>query len=206
MVEAKVFPEGAIQLICGSAGDLLDHLLEQDAWPSPARRRRGSMLKANPGHPGHSVRFNMEADSLNCSSSAPTRPGTEEFDLFVKEVVREMTTKAGQKCTAIRRTIVPAGLEEAVVQALSARLAKTVIGDPQVEGVRMGPLATHGQVRDVGAAAERIRSAAQLVYGGEEFAVTGPIARVAPSSVRNCWCAVTRSASMHRTTSRRSVR
>lgn len=174
MIEARVFPAGALQLICGSAGDLLDHVLEQDSVAFTGSAATGQMLKANPSIFRHSVRFNMEADSLNCCILGPdATPGTEEFDLFVKEVVREMTTKAGQKCTAIRRTIVPAGLEEAVVQALSARLARTVIGDPSVEGVRMGPLATHGQVRDVGAAAERIRSAAQLVYGGEDFTVTG---------------------------------
>jgi oxepin-CoA hydrolase/3-oxo-5,6-dehydrosuberyl-CoA semialdehyde dehydrogenase len=174
MIEAQVFPAGALQLICGSAGDLLDHVIEQDSVAFTGSAATGQMLKANPAILQHSVRFNMEADSLNCCILGPdAAPGTEEFDLFVKEVVREMTTKAGQKCTAIRRTIVPAGLEEAVVQALSARLSKTVIGDPSVEGVRMGPLATHGQVRDVGAAAERIRSAAQLVYGGGDFAVTG---------------------------------
>ena len=100
-------------------------------------------------------------------------PGTEEFDLFIKEVVREMTTKAGQKCTAIRRTIVPAGVEEDVVKALRSRLEKTSIGDPSVEGVRMGPLASRGQVRDVGVAAGRIGAGAELVYGGGDFEVVG---------------------------------
>lgn len=174
MVEAKIFPAGAIQLICGSAGDLLDQVTEQDAVAFTGSAATGQMLKANPAILSHSVRFNMEADSLNCSILGPdATPGTDEFDLFIKEVVREMTTKTGQKCTAIRRTIVPAGLEEAVVKALSARLAKTVIGDPRVEGVRMGPLATHGQVRDVGDAASRIRAGAELVFGGGDFEVVG---------------------------------
>jgi oxepin-CoA hydrolase/3-oxo-5,6-dehydrosuberyl-CoA semialdehyde dehydrogenase len=174
MVEANIFPAGAIQLICGSAGDLLDHVTEQDSVAFTGSAATGQMLKANPAILQHSVRFNMEADSLNCSILGPdATPGTEEFDLFIKEVVREMTTKAGQKCTAIRRTIVPAGLEEAVVKALSARLSKTVIGDPSVEGVRMGPLATRGQVRDVGDAASRIRAGAELVYGGGDFEVVG---------------------------------
>ncbi len=174
MVDAKIFPAGAIQLICGSAGDLLDHVTEQDSVAFTGSAATGQMLKANPAILKHSVRFNMEADSLNCSILGPdATPGTEEFDLFIKEVVREMTTKAGQKCTAIRRTIVPAGLEEAVVKALSARLAKTVIGDPSVDGVRMGPLATRGQVRDVGDAASRIRAGAELVYGGGDFEVVG---------------------------------
>ena len=174
MIDSKILPEGAIQLICGSAGDLLTHLTEQDAVAFTGSAATGRMLKEGKAVVEHSVRFNMEADSLNCSIlGADAAPGTEEFDLFIKEVAREMTTKAGQKCTAIRRTIVPAGMEEAVVQALRARLEKTTIGDPAVEGVRMGPLASRAQVHDVGAAAERIRAAGELVFGGGDFAVVG---------------------------------
>ncbi|MCL4214033.1 MAG: phenylacetic acid degradation bifunctional protein PaaZ [Gemmatimonadales bacterium] len=174
MVESRILPEGAIQLICGSAGDLLSHVTEQDAVAFTGSAATGRMLKEGKAVVENSVRFNMEADSLNCSIlGADATPGTEEFDLFIKEVVREMTTKAGQKCTAIRRTIVPAGMEEAVVKALRARLEKTTIGDPAVEGVRMGPLASKGQVRDVGAAAARIREAGELVFGGGDYAVVG---------------------------------
>ncbi|MBL8998099.1 MAG: phenylacetic acid degradation bifunctional protein PaaZ [Gemmatimonadetes bacterium] len=174
MVESRILPEGAIQLICGSAGDLLSHVTEQDAVAFTGSAATGRMLKEGKAVVENSVRFNMEADSLNCSIlGADAGPGTEEFDLFIKEVVREMTTKAGQKCTAIRRTIVPAGMEEAVVKALRARLEKTTIGDPAVEGVRMGPLASKGQVRDVGAAAARIREAGELVFGGGDYAVVG---------------------------------
>jgi oxepin-CoA hydrolase/3-oxo-5,6-dehydrosuberyl-CoA semialdehyde dehydrogenase len=132
------------------------------------------MLKESPAVVTNSVRFNMEADSLNCSILGPdAAPGTEEFDLFVREVVREMTVKAGQKCTAIRRTIVPAGTEEAVIKAISKRLEGITIGDPAVEGVRMGPLASRAQVRDVGASAAKLRGAAELVFGGRDFSVTG---------------------------------
>lgn len=174
MVASRILPEGAIQLICGSAGDLLSHVTEQDAVAFTGSAATGQMLKEGKAVVEHSVRFNMEADSLNCSILAPDAvPGTEEFDLFIKEVVREMTTKAGQKCTAIRRTIVPAGMEEDVVKALKGRLGKTTIGDPSVEGVRMGPLASRGQVHDVGAAAARIREAGELVFGGDDFAVVG---------------------------------
>jgi oxepin-CoA hydrolase / 3-oxo-5,6-dehydrosuberyl-CoA semialdehyde dehydrogenase len=174
MIASGIMPEGSLQLICGSAGDLLSHLGEQDAVAFTGSAATGRMLKEGKAIVDHAVRFNMEADSLNCSILGPdATPGTEEFDLFIKEVVREMTVKAGQKCTAIRRTLVPAGLEEAVVQALKARLAKTTIGDPAVEGVRMGPLASQGQVRDVGAAAARPREAGELVHGGEDFAVVG---------------------------------
>lgn len=174
MIAADILPAGAIQLICGSAGDLLSHVTEQDAVAFTGSAATGQMLKESKAVTQHAVRFNMEADSLNCSILGPdATPGTEEFDLFIKEVVKEMTTKAGQKCTAIRRTIVPAGMEEAVVKALRARLEKTVIGDPSVEGVRMGPLASRAQVKDVGAAAERIREAGELVFGGGDYQVVG---------------------------------
>jgi oxepin-CoA hydrolase/3-oxo-5,6-dehydrosuberyl-CoA semialdehyde dehydrogenase len=174
MVASKIFPEGAIQLICGSAGDLLDHVMEQDAVAFTGSAATGQMLKESKALTQNSVRFNMEADSLNCSILGPdAAPGTEEFDLFIKEVVREMTTKAGQKCTAIRRTIVPDSFVEEVVKALSKRLGSTTIGDPSVDGVRMGPLASRSQVRDVGAAADRIRSAGTLVFGGGDFDVVG---------------------------------
>jgi len=116
MIASGILPEGAIQLICGSAGDLLSHVTEQDAIAFTGSAATGQMLKDGKAVVAHSVRFNMEADSLNCSILGPdAAPGTEEFDLFIKEVVREMTTKAGQKCTAIRRTIVPAGWEAHVV-------------------------------------------------------------------------------------------
>jgi oxepin-CoA hydrolase/3-oxo-5,6-dehydrosuberyl-CoA semialdehyde dehydrogenase len=174
MVESRIFPEGAIQLICGSAGDLLDHVMEQDVVAFTGSAATGQMLKEGNAVMQHSVRFNMEADSLNCSILGPDAvPGTDEFDIFIKEVVREMTTKAGQKCTAIRRTIVPGGMEEDVINALRARLAKTVIGDPSVEGVRMGPLASKTQVRDVGSNAEKIRQSSELVFGGGDFDVVG---------------------------------
>ena len=175
MIASNIFPEGALQLICGSAGDLLTHVDMQDAVAFTGSAATGRMLKEGAAILEHSVRFNMEADSLNCSILGPdAAPGTEEFDLFIKEVVREMTTKAGQKCTAIRRTIVPSGMEEAVINALKKRLAGVTIGDPSVEGVRMGPLASRGQVRDVAAAASKIRAATELVYGGsDDFAVTG---------------------------------
>ncbi|MBX3133576.1 MAG: phenylacetic acid degradation bifunctional protein PaaZ [Gemmatimonadaceae bacterium] len=174
MVASGILPEGAVQLICGSAGDLLDHVTEQDAIAFTGSAATGRMLKESKAVVEHAVRFNMEADSLNCAILAPdAAPGTEEFDLFIKEVVREMTVKAGQKCTAVRRTIVPEGMEEDVIKAIRARLEKTVVGDPAVEGVRMGPLASKAQVKDVGLAAERIRAAAERVVGGGDFAVVG---------------------------------
>jgi oxepin-CoA hydrolase/3-oxo-5,6-dehydrosuberyl-CoA semialdehyde dehydrogenase len=175
MIESALLPDGALQLICGSAGNLLDQLGGQDAVAFTGSAATGRKLKTNEAIVANAVRFNMEADSLNCSILGPdAAPGTEEFDLFVKEVVREMTVKAGQKCTAIRRTIVPSGMEEAVIKALAQRLERVVVGNPAVDGVRMGPLASAGQVRDVGENARRLRSAAEVVYGGsDDFAVVG---------------------------------
>jgi len=168
IIESKVFPPGAIQLICGSAGDLLEHVDCQDAVAFTGSASTGRMLKESKSVVHNAVRFNMEADSLNCSILGPDAvPGTEEFDLFVKEVVREMTSKAGQKCTAIRRTIVPEGVMDDVVAALRKRLGDVKVGDPTAEGVKMGPLAGRAQVREVGKAFEGIRSGADVVYGGE---------------------------------------
>jgi len=174
ILDTNELPHGAIQLICGEARTLLDHVTELDVVAFTGSAATGQKLKSHPAVLGHSVRFNMEADSLNCSILGPDAvPGTEEFDLFIKEVSREMTSKAGQKCTAVRRTIVPAGLEEAVIAALAKRLGSTTIGDPTAEGVRMGPLASKAQVRAVGDSANAIRSAAERVYGGGDFAVVG---------------------------------
>jgi oxepin-CoA hydrolase/3-oxo-5,6-dehydrosuberyl-CoA semialdehyde dehydrogenase len=167
MVESEILPPGAFQLLCGIAGDLLDHLTCQDAVAFTGSAVTGQMLKTGRAMVQHSVRFNQEADSLNFSMLGPdARPGTEEFDLFIKEVVREMTTKAGQKCTAIRRTIVPDSMVDDVVTALKKRLDGITIGDPSCEGVRMGPLAGKTQVREVGESVAKLRTAAEMVYGG----------------------------------------
>ncbi len=175
MIESGIFPEGTLQLLCGSTGDLLDHLDCQDVVGFTGSAATGQMLKASKAVAAHNVRFNMEADSLNCCILGPdAEPGTDEFDLFVKEVVREMTAKAGQKCTAIRRTIVPERMMGDVLEALKKRLAGVTVGDPRLDGVRMGPLAGAAQVREVGKAVTRIREGATVYAGGEQdFAVTG---------------------------------
>jgi oxepin-CoA hydrolase/3-oxo-5,6-dehydrosuberyl-CoA semialdehyde dehydrogenase len=167
MIDSGIFPPGAVQLVCGSAGDLLTHLGGQDAVAFTGSASTGRMLRETPNIVAESVRFNMEADSLNCSILGPdATPGTEEFDLFVKEVVREMTVKAGQKCTAIRRTIVPDGVMQDVIAALQKRLGDVKVGDPAVEGVRMGPLAARTQVSEVGKNVQGIRAGADIIFGG----------------------------------------
>ena len=167
MVESGLLPAGTFQLICGSAGDLLDHLNCQDSVAFTGSASTGLMLKSSKAVLGNSVRFNQEADSLNYSMLGPdAAPGTEEFDLFIKEVAKEMTVKAGQKCTAIRRTFVQESMVDAVTVALKKRLGGVKVGDPSVDGVRMGPLAGKGQVREVEKSVERLRVDAELVFGG----------------------------------------
>jgi oxepin-CoA hydrolase/3-oxo-5,6-dehydrosuberyl-CoA semialdehyde dehydrogenase len=167
IVESGLLPDGTFQLICGSTGDLLDHLTCQDSVAFTGSASTGLMLKSGKAILEHSVRFNQEADSLNYSMLGPdAAPGTEEFDLFIKEVAKEMTVKAGQKCTAIRRTFVPEAMVDDVVAAMRKRLAGVKVGDPSIEGVRMGPLAGKGQVREVEKSVDRLRKATELVYGG----------------------------------------
>src|SRR6185437_3128848 len=175
MIEAKIFPAGAIQLLCGGTGDLLDHLDCQSAVAFTGSAETGKMLKASRSILENNVRFNMEADSLNYSMLGPdATPDAPEFDLFIKEVAREMTVKAGQKCTAIRRTFVPEAAVEDVMRALTKRLDAITVGDPAVESVRMGPLAGRDQVREVRKSVDAIARSAELVYGNlNEFPVVG---------------------------------
>src|SRR6185436_1565764 len=150
MLEANVLPPGALQLIVGSTGDLFDHLTSQDVVSFTGSAQTASKLKSHPVIARESVRFVAEQDSLNASILGPdATPDSPEFDLFVKEVAKEMTVKAGQKCTAIRRALVPATQIDAVQAALADRLAKTTVGDPRIEGVRMGALVSRAQLNDV---------------------------------------------------------
>ncbi|TCL10136.1 oxepin-CoA hydrolase/3-oxo-5,6-dehydrosuberyl-CoA semialdehyde dehydrogenase [Shimia isoporae] len=166
MVESNILPDGALQLVTGGLGDMLDHLTCQDAVAFTGSADTALKLRSNPEILGNSVRFTAEADSLNASILGPDAvPGTPEFDLFIKEVSREMTTKAGQKCTAIRRIITPEATTEAVIEALSTRLAKTVIGDPRLETTRMGALVSGGQKADVLEKAALLASEAERVFG-----------------------------------------
>jgi oxepin-CoA hydrolase/3-oxo-5,6-dehydrosuberyl-CoA semialdehyde dehydrogenase len=175
IIASEILPAGALQLIVGGVGDLLDHLTCQDAVTFTGSAATGRKLKTHPRIIAESVRFNLEADSLNFSMLGPdAAPGTEEFDLFVKEVVREMTAKAGQKCTAIRRTLAPAMMVDDVIAAISRRLEGTTLGDPALDGVRWGPLASRGQVEEVKKSLRALESAAERVFGNpEQFSVTG---------------------------------
>ena len=175
IIGSNILPEGSLQLICGSVGDLFEHLGEQDIVTFTGSALTGQKLRSHPIIIRNSIPFNMEADSLNCSILGNTvEQDAPEFDLFIKEVVREMTMKAGQKCTAIRRVIVPQMKIEAVINALKARLSKTTVGDPAIEGVRMGALVGKDQVGDVWQNVHALKKQCELVYGGrEDFEILG---------------------------------
>jgi oxepin-CoA hydrolase/3-oxo-5,6-dehydrosuberyl-CoA semialdehyde dehydrogenase len=167
MIEANVLPPGALQLVMGGVGDLFDHLTLQDVVSFTGSAQTAMKLQSHPVIARESVRFIAERDSLNASILGPdAAPGTPEFDLFVREVAREMTVKAGQKCTAIRRAMAPAEHLDAVEEALKARLAKVRIGNPRDEGVTMGALASRAQVAAVRDAVQRlVKSDAKIVAG-----------------------------------------
>jgi len=169
MVDANLLPDGALQLVIGSTGDLLDRLGGFDAVTFTGSADTAAMLRANGNLIRASVPFTAEADSLNCAVLAPdVTPSDPEFDLFIKEVAREMTGKAGQKCTAIRRVIVPETLVDAVGERLCERLAKITVGDPKVEGVRMGALASMDQHRDVSARVELLARGNEVLFGARD--------------------------------------
>ena len=163
-----LLPAGSLQLIIGSTGDLLDRLDGQDVVTFTGSADTAAKLRVTPNLIRNSVPFTAEADSLNCAILAPdVTPDDEEFDLFVKEGAREMTVKAVQKCTAIRRIIVPYNRLDAVAEGLSARLAKVVVGDPSKEGVKMGALASHAQFEDVAARVDALLQSSELRFRGE---------------------------------------
>lgn len=169
IVEGGFFPEGAIQLVCGSVGDLMDHLREQDVVTFTGSASTGARLRSHPNLVARSIPFNMEADSLNCAILGESVSESDpEFALFVDEVVREMTVKAGQKCTAIRRALVPRARLSAVESALRERLGAITVGDPRIEGTQMGPLAGRAQAADVQGRVRTLAQECEIVCGGEQ--------------------------------------
>ena len=175
IIESDILPKGSLQLICGSARGILDHVDSEDVVTFTGSAETGKVLKSNQRLIEKAVPFNMEADSLNCSVLGEDAvPGTPEFDIFIKEVQKEMTVKAGQKCTAVRRVIVPEKLVEDVQIALGKRLSSTTIGDPSVEGVRMGSLAGKSQKKEVLENINKLSKSQDIVFGNEEsFEVVG---------------------------------
>ncbi len=166
LITSGAVPEGALQLICGSVGDLLDHLTCQDLVSFTGSASTGAKIRSHANVVRNAVRVNIEADSLNCVLLGPdVEPGSETFAAFEKEVATEMTVKAGQKCTAIRRVLVPEARSDDVVEALKNRLCKIAVGDPSQDGVRMGPLVDEDAVRAAREGLAAIASEAEIVHG-----------------------------------------
>ncbi len=164
-----ILPDGALQLICGSVGDLFDHLDCQDTIAFTGSKSTAEFLQAHPRVVSESVAFTAETDSLNSSILGPDAlPGTPEFDLFIKEVVREMTSKAGQKCTAIRRIIAPSTIAGEVTEALANALGDIRIGNPASKDVDMGALASQGQRDEVRDRVHELSQQADIVFGGSD--------------------------------------
>ncbi len=175
IIESNILPEGALQFVCGLGRGIIDHVSTQDVVTFTGSAFTGKKLKGLPNILAESVPFNLEADSLNATILGKHAvPGTEEFDLFIKEVTKEITVKTGQKCTAVRRILVPEDLINEVEKGIASRLASIKIGDPNVEGVRMGSLATQTQVQRVRENVEILLKSQKIVYGNmDEFEVHG---------------------------------
>jgi 3,4-dehydroadipyl-CoA semialdehyde dehydrogenase len=175
VIEADVLPAGALSLICGGGRELMNLLTAQDAVAFTGSADTALKLRSNANVLASSPRFTVEADSVNAALLGPDAgPDSAEFQFFIKEVAREMTVKAGQKCTAIRRIFVPAEQLDAVASALVARLGKTSVGDPRAEGVRMGPLVNRAQAETAWRGIETLASEARILCGGErDFALVG---------------------------------
>lgn len=166
IIASKILPEGALQLVCGSAGDLLDHVTSQDVITFTGSASTGLMLKSNPIILREAVPFNMEADSLNCIvMGEDVQPGMPEWDIFIKEIRKEMTLKAGQRCTGIRRIFVPTTKMEDVWKAIGTSLSQTAIGNPLNTKVRMGSLAGQSQRNEVKEQVQKLLASSQIVYG-----------------------------------------
>lgn len=171
IIESGILPEGSLQLLSGSAGDLLDHLGVQDSVAFTGSAHTAGILRQHPSVLHGGVALQVEADSLNCSVLGPdVAAGDPEWDLFVKGVVTEMTAKAGQKCTAIRRVIVPSAVADEMTDAIAAKLSSITVGNPDDESVRMGPLASLGQRDEVRKAVEALRSSCDVVLDEGEVA------------------------------------
>ena len=166
IIASKILPEGSLQLICGSAGDLLDHVISQDVITFTGSASTGLMLKKTAAILENNVPFNMEADSLNCIvMGEDVQPGMPEWDIFIKEIRKEMTLKAGQRCTGIRRIFVPQHKMEDVWKAISTSLSQTAIGNPLNATVRMGSLAGQTQRNEVKEQIQKLLASSQIIYG-----------------------------------------
>ncbi len=193
LADACLMPKGAMTFLCGGAGDMLDHLTSQDVVAFTGSSDTGAMIRSHSAVVRNNTRVNVEADSLNAAVlGADVEHGSDTYEMFLREVAKDVTQKAGQKCTAIRRVFVPEGLVAQVREDLADRIAETKVGDPGLAEVRMGPLATARQLKDVKAGVDRLRSTCEVVLGdggrgtlagvdGEKGFFLSPMLLVAPS-------------------------
>ena len=180
-VDSGILPEGAFQLVAGSLGDLLEHLGPQDCVAFTGSARTAALIRGNPNLVRHNVRINLEADSLNAATLAPdVDPASETYGLFLANVARDMTQKTGQKCTAVRRILVPEQRVEDVARDLAAELSRVAVGDPSSKDTRMGPLTDAAQLESVRAGIRALALRARVVCGGEQ-----------PIAERGCFVAPT---------------
>jgi 3,4-dehydroadipyl-CoA semialdehyde dehydrogenase len=180
VIDAGILPPGALSVICGSSAGLLDQIQSFDVVSFTGSAETAVTLRAHPAFVQRGARLNVEADSLNSAIlCADATPDTPAFELFIKELVREMTVKSGQKCTAIRRAFVPEAALEAVLEALKAKLAKITVGDPRNEAVRMGSLVSRGQYENVLAGIAALREEAVLAYDGSAVPLIDADANIA---------------------------
>jgi 3,4-dehydroadipyl-CoA semialdehyde dehydrogenase len=169
IVKAGILPAGAISILCGSARDLLDHVRESDIVSFTGSAETAARIRSNPNVVRHSTRLNIEADSINSAILGPdVAPGSDVFDLFVKEVVREMTLKAGQKCTAIRRVFVPRKHFKEVGDAIAARLSSMKVGNPRNAEVAVGPVVNKAQQLSCLEGLKQLKEECSVVFGGDE--------------------------------------
>jgi 3,4-dehydroadipyl-CoA semialdehyde dehydrogenase len=168
VVKAGIVPAGALSIVCGAARDLLDHVTECDVVSFTGSADTAARMRTHPNVVARSVRLNVEADSVNAAILGPdATPGSAEFDLAVKEIVREMTIKAGQKCTAIRRILVPADVARVLAEAVAGKLAGCLVGNPRSEGVRVGPLVSRAQQAAAFEGLAKLKEECEVMFGGD---------------------------------------
>lgn len=190
VIAANILPKGALSVMCGSARDLLDHVTAADVVSFTGSAETAHRIRTHAALVRNSTRLNIEADSLNSALLGPdAKPGSAEFDLFVREVVREMTIKAGQKCTAIRRALVPAAIHKEVADAIAAKLAKVTVGNPRNANVRMGPLVSKSQQAAALDGLQQLKADTTVVFGDGAFApvdADASIAAFVPPTLLSC--------------------
>jgi 3,4-dehydroadipyl-CoA semialdehyde dehydrogenase len=193
VIDANILPAGALSIVCGSSAGLMDQLQPFDVVSFTGSADTGRIIRSHPAVAQRSVRCNIEADSVNSALLDPSATAdSEAFQLLVSEVVREMTVKSGQKCTAIRRVFVPRALYDAAAQAIAGKLAKANVGNPRNEGVRMGALVSREQHDTVLAGIAHLKTEADVLFDGSQVPLVNADPPWPPAWPPPCWAAASR--------------